>query len=60
MILGMEVPHCHVHLVPVDHEADLSFANADPAASPEALDSAAEAIRSELRAAGNGDRVPDA
>jgi histidine triad (HIT) family protein len=60
MILGMEVPHCHVHLVPIDHEADLSFANADPSAAPEALDAAAEAIRSELRAAGHAERVPDA
>lgn len=60
MILGMEVPHCHVHLVPIDHEADLSFANADPTVSPEALDAAAEAIRAELRIAGHRERVPDA
>lgn len=58
MVLGMEVPHCHVHLVPIDHEADLSFANADPSASAAALDVAADAIRSALRAAGHGDHVP--
>jgi diadenosine tetraphosphate (Ap4A) HIT family hydrolase len=60
MVLGMEVPHCHVHLVPIDHEADLSFANADPAASPDSLDRAADAIRRELRAAGHTEFVPDA
>lgn len=53
MLLGMEVPHCHVHLVPINHESDLSFANADAHASAEALDSAAERIRAELRAMGH-------
>lgn len=60
MILGMEVPHCHVHLVPIQHESDLSFANADLSASPESLDDAAAAIRAALRHAGHGRWVPDA
>ena len=47
-ILGMEVPHCHVHLVPIDRESDLSFANADPNAPAEQQDASAEAIRSAL------------
>jgi len=59
MILGMEVPHCHVHLVPIDHESDLSFANVDPDPSPEALDAAAEAIRAALREAGHDAHVPE-
>jgi diadenosine tetraphosphate (Ap4A) HIT family hydrolase len=58
MILGMEVPHCHVHLVPIDHESELSFANADTAASPESLDAAAEAIRAQLRAGGHSATTP--
>jgi diadenosine tetraphosphate (Ap4A) HIT family hydrolase len=53
MLLGMEVPHCHVHLVPINHESDLSFANADAHAAPEAMDEAAERIRAELRAMGH-------
>jgi histidine triad (HIT) family protein len=53
MILGMEVPHCHVHLVPIDHESDLSFANADPDRDPAAMDTDAEAIRTALRSAGH-------
>ncbi len=59
MILGMEVPHCHVHLVPIDHESDLSFANVDPDPDPAALDEAAESIRAALRAAGHEDHVPN-
>ncbi len=60
MILGMEVPHCHVHMVPIDHESDLSFANADHSPDPASQDRDAEAIRSALRAAGHGESVPNA
>lgn len=59
IIAGLEVPHCHVHLIPIDSESDLGFANVDPDPSPEALDDAAERIRAALRAAGHGARVPD-
>ena len=48
MIAGLEVPHLHLHVIPIRSEADLSFANADPAADPAALDAAAEAIRDAL------------
>ncbi len=27
-VLGMEVPHVHVHLVPMQHEGDMNFSNA--------------------------------
>lgn len=53
IIAGMEVPHCHVHLVPIDHESDLSFANAAPDTPAEELDEVAERIRAALRAAGH-------
>jgi len=53
IIAGLEVPHCHVHLVPIDSEADLNFANADGSPDPEALDDAAERIRAALRAQGH-------
>ena len=58
IIAGLEVPHCHVHLVPIDSESDLSFANVDSDPSPEALDEAAHRIRTALRAAGHGAHVP--
>lgn len=57
-ILGLEVPHCHVHLVPIDRESDLSFANADPNVPAEQQDASAEAIRVALRAAGHSAHVP--
>lgn len=54
MIAGLEVPHVHVHLVPIDSERDLDFANADTAAERSDLESAAERIRVALRQAGAG------
>lgn len=32
MVAGLEVPHCHVHLVPIQSLGDLTFAKARPAA----------------------------
>ena len=52
MIAGLEVPHVHLHLVPIWGLRDLDFANADSKASDASLDEAAEKIRDELRAAG--------
>jgi histidine triad (HIT) family protein len=48
IIAGMEVPHAHLHVVPIEREADLNFANAEPNPDPAALDAAAEAIRGAL------------
>lgn len=47
MIAGLEVPHTHVHLVPMDSMEDLSFAFAKNADS-EALKKTAEKIRAAL------------
>ena len=44
IIAGMEVPHAHIHLVPIDRESDLHFENADPNARSEDLDAAADAV----------------
>jgi histidine triad (HIT) family protein len=52
VIAGLEVPHTHLHLIPIDSEADLSFAKADPAPDPAALDDAVERIRAALRGHG--------
>ncbi len=35
MVAGFEVPHAHLHLVPIQQEGDLSFSNAHPAAREE-------------------------
>lgn len=55
IIAGLEVPHTHLHLIPIDTEADLSFAKADPSPAPEALDAAAERLRAALRAMGRAE-----
>lgn len=49
MLAGLEVPHTHVHVVPIDGVHDLDFANADPDPEPSALEAAAERIRAALR-----------
>ncbi len=52
IIAGLEVPHTHLHVVPIDGMADLDFANADPDPDAGALDDAATALRAALRADG--------
>ncbi len=52
IIAGLEVPHTHLHLIPIDTEADLSFAKADPSPDPGSLDDAADRIRDALRSMG--------
>lgn len=49
MIAGLEVPHLHLHLVPMNGVHDLDFSRADPSPDPADLDAAAEAIRASLR-----------
>jgi histidine triad (HIT) family protein len=58
LIAGLEVPHCHLHLVPIDTEADLSFARADHSPDPAALDDAAARLRAALQDQGHGAAVP--
>lgn len=58
IIAGLEVPHTHLHVIPIDTEGDLSFAKADPAPDPAALDAAADRLRQCLRAAGHA-AVPE-
>lgn len=53
MIAGLEVPHVHIHLVPIQNEvSDLNFANADPDPDPADLDAAADTIRDALKTLG--------
>lgn len=53
IIAGLEVPHTHLHVIPIETEADLSFARADAGASAESLDAAADRLRAALRATGH-------
>lgn len=49
MIAGLEVPHLHIHVVPIDGVHDLDFANAAASVDREELEKAAETIRRALR-----------
>ena len=46
-VLGMEVPHTHIHLVPLQTEADLDFRKKRPEVSQEEMASIAKAILAE-------------
>lgn len=49
MLAGLEVPHCHFHVVPIRGVHDLDFGNQDPSPDPTTMDDAALTIRRELR-----------
>jgi len=51
-ILGLEVRHTHIHVVPINAESDMHFERQDHNAKSEDLDAAARKIRTELRKAG--------
>ncbi len=59
LVVGEEVPHAHVHLVPFTDVAQMSFAHVDSSPASEDLDGQADALRVELRAAGHGGFVPN-
>jgi len=53
MLAGLEVPHCHFHVVPIRGLHDLDFGNQDPDPDPQMMDDSAESIRRELRKLGS-------
>jgi len=50
MIAGLEVPHLHIHLVPIDGVSDLDFANAAHSVDREEIEAEAAVIRERLTA----------
>jgi histidine triad (HIT) family protein len=48
MIAGLEVPHVHLHVVPIRGVHDLDFANANQHPDDDELDSAATSLREAL------------
>jgi len=48
MLAGLEVPHVHVHLLPIWSVDDLSFSNANSDADPGELDANADRLRAAL------------
>ena len=57
IIAGYEVPHTHIHVIPTNEMAELSFANAAPSVERADLDASAEAIRTALVAGGHAEHV---
>ncbi|MCQ2051063.1 MAG: HIT family protein [Bacteroidaceae bacterium] len=47
-VLGMEVPHTHIHLIPLDTEKDMLFSNPKLKLSNEEFEEIAESIRKQL------------
>lgn len=56
-IAGFEVPHTHLHVIPLRSEADLALGKAQ-AVSEQILESTINALRSQLEADGHADNVP--
>jgi histidine triad (HIT) family protein len=52
VIAGLEVPHVHIHVVPIRGVHDLDFGNQDANPEEATMDAAAESIRDELRRLG--------
>jgi len=52
MVAGLEVPHVHIHVVPIRDVHDLDFGNQDPHPREEAMEVAAETLRTELEKLG--------
>jgi histidine triad (HIT) family protein len=48
-VLGLEVPHAHIHLVPMDSMDDVNFRNPKLKFKPEEFLATAEKIRSRLK-----------
>lgn len=53
MIAGLEVPHLHIHLLPIDDVHDMDFSNARPVGREE-LETEAARIRNALTERGAG------
>ena len=49
-VIGLEVPHAHMHLVPINSSNDLNFTQSKPKASDERLKKVQEKILANLQA----------
>lgn len=58
LVVGDEVPHTHLHVVPMETLADIDLSLAEPAPDPAALDAAAAALRAALSDLGHAGNVP--
>jgi len=47
-VIGLEVPHAHIHLIPIEKESDLLFSNPKKDFTPEEMEEVATRIRAQL------------
>ena len=48
-VIGLEVPHAHIHLIPIQKESDMLFSNPKLKLSPEEFKEIAEKLQSNCR-----------
>jgi len=48
-VIGLEVPHAHIHLIPMNEVSDLNFSRPKLSFTPEELEATAEKIKEALR-----------
>jgi histidine triad (HIT) family protein len=53
VIAGLEVPHLHLHVVPINSAADLEFSRAATSVTGESLEESASSLRYILRSMGS-------
>jgi histidine triad (HIT) family protein len=49
-VIGLEVPHAHIHLIPINHLSDMNFARPKLTMTGHELEQLAEAIYKEFKA----------
>jgi histidine triad (HIT) family protein len=47
-VIGLEVPHAHIHLIPINKESDMNFRNPKLSLSKEEMTDIAECIRNNM------------
>jgi|ERR1035437_645540 histidine triad (HIT) family protein len=47
-VIGLEVPHAHIHLIPINKEADMNFKNPKLKLTPEEMTEIADKIKQNL------------
>jgi histidine triad (HIT) family protein len=47
-VIGLEVPHAHIHLIPIQNERDMLFSNPKLRLSPEEMEKIAADIRAQF------------
>jgi histidine triad (HIT) family protein len=48
-VIGLEVPHAHIHLIPMNSVSDLNFSRPKLSFTPEQLEATAAKIKEALR-----------